>query len=250
MTLSLPLAAVEVEVVDVVDALHVHGEALEPVGQLAGDGIAVEAADLLEVGELRHLHAVAPHFPAEPPGAERRALPVVLDEADVVVLGVDADGVEALQIEVLDVGRRRLQDHLELVIVLEAVRVLAVAAVLRAPRRLDVGGAPGLRPQRAQSGRRVEGRRPHLHVVRLEDDAALIGPEALKLQDQVLEGGRGLMPLGFRLLGHVNSGGDGICARSYSLAGDKGSHSFMRNNNGRAVNGGRFRRAQCICFGR
>ena len=50
--------------------------------------------DLLEVGELRDLHAVAPALPAEPPGAERRALPVVLDEADVVQLRVDADRVE------------------------------------------------------------------------------------------------------------------------------------------------------------
>ena len=85
--LVLALAAIEVEIEHAVDALHIHGEPLEPVGQLAGDGIAVEAADLLEIGELRHLHAVAPHLPAEPPGAERRALPVVLDEADVVLQG-------------------------------------------------------------------------------------------------------------------------------------------------------------------
>ena len=81
-----PGAAVEIEVEDIVDALHIHGEALEPVGELARDRRAVEPADLLEIGELRHFHAVAPHFPAQPPGAERRAFPVVLDEADVVVL--------------------------------------------------------------------------------------------------------------------------------------------------------------------
>ena len=76
--------AVEVEIVDVLDALHVHRQPLEPVGQLAGDRPAVEAADLLEVGELGDLHAVAPDLPAEAPGAQRRALPVVLDEAQVV----------------------------------------------------------------------------------------------------------------------------------------------------------------------
>jgi hypothetical protein len=54
---------------------------------------------------LRHLHAVAPHFPAEPPGAERRRLPVVLDEADVVVLLVDSDGRERTQIEILKIRR-------------------------------------------------------------------------------------------------------------------------------------------------
>src|SRR3546814_2691865 len=61
--------AVPVEVVDVLDALHVHDEALEPVGELGGDRIAVDAADLLEVGELADLHAVAPDLPAEAPGA-------------------------------------------------------------------------------------------------------------------------------------------------------------------------------------
>ena len=101
--LLLALAAVEVEIEDAVDALHIHREALEPVGQFARDRRAFEAGDLLEVGELRHLHAVAPALPAEPPGAERRRFPVVLDEADVVQLGIDADGVERFEIELLDV---------------------------------------------------------------------------------------------------------------------------------------------------
>ena len=95
--LLVAVAAVEVEVVDVVDALHIHGEALEAVGQLAGDRRALEAGDLLEIGELRDLHAVAPALPAEAPGAERRALPVVLDEADVVERHVDADGGERVR---------------------------------------------------------------------------------------------------------------------------------------------------------
>ena len=46
----------------------------------------------------------------------------------------------------------------------------------------------------------MEGRRPHLHVVGLKDDAALIGPEALQPQDQILEGRR---PSGFLLLGDL-----------------------------------------------
>ena len=77
-------AAVEVEIIDPVDALHVHGEPLEPVGELARHRRAFEAGDLLEISELRDLHAVAPAFPAEPPGAERRAFPVVFDETQVV----------------------------------------------------------------------------------------------------------------------------------------------------------------------
>src|SRR4029079_1882274 len=126
----LPYPAVKIEIEHAVYALHIHRQALEPVGELARDRIAVEAPDLLEIGELRQLHGVEPHLPAEPPSAERRALPVVLDEADVVVRGIDSNRVEALQIKVLNVGRRRLEDHLELIIVLKPVGILAIAAVL------------------------------------------------------------------------------------------------------------------------
>src|SRR3546814_18305176 len=100
--------AVPVEVVDVLDALHVHDEALEPVGELGGDRIAVDAADLLEVGELADLHAVAPDLPAEAPGAHRRALPVVLAEADVVRPRVDAEGAQRTAVELMAVRRRGL----------------------------------------------------------------------------------------------------------------------------------------------
>ena len=78
------LAAIEIEIVDAVDALHVHCKPLEAIGEFAGNRRAFDARDLLEVGELRHFHAVAPAFPAQSPGAERRAFPIVLDKADVV----------------------------------------------------------------------------------------------------------------------------------------------------------------------
>src|SRR5256885_11826777 len=58
------------DVVDALDTLQVHREALEAVGDLAGHGAAVEAADLLEVGELRDLHAVQPHLPPQAPRSE------------------------------------------------------------------------------------------------------------------------------------------------------------------------------------
>ena len=183
-------AAVEVEIVDALDALHVHRQPLEPVSELARDRRAFEAGDLLEIGELRDLHAVAPAFPAEPPGAERRALPVVLDKADVVDRRVDADDLQRIEVEILDVGRRRLQDHLELVVVLQPVGVLAVAAVFGPARGLHIGGVPGLGPERAQRGGRMEGARPHFHVVGLQNDAPPVRPIALQGQDQPLEGAR------------------------------------------------------------
>ena len=92
-------AAAPLEVEDVVDALQEHRDALEPVGDLAGDRREVDAADLLEVGELRDLHAVEQHLPADAPGAERRRLPVVFLEPDVVLARVDAARLEAVEIQ-------------------------------------------------------------------------------------------------------------------------------------------------------
>ena len=48
-------------------------------------GLQLQAARLLEVGELGDLHAVEHHLPADAPGAERGRLPVVLLEAEVVL---------------------------------------------------------------------------------------------------------------------------------------------------------------------
>ena len=55
------------QVVNAIDVLQVHGDTLKPIGQLAGDGVALDAARLLEVGELSHFHAVEPYFPTQTP---------------------------------------------------------------------------------------------------------------------------------------------------------------------------------------
>ena len=212
------VGVVERHQVAVVVAEDVHGEPLEAVGELARDRAAVVAADLLEVGELADLHAVAPDLPAEAPGAERRALPVVLDEADVVQLHVDADGGERAEVDVLEVGRRGFDDDLELVVVLPAVRAVAVAAVGRAARGLDVGGRPGRGAERAQRGGRVEGAGADLHVVGLQDGAALGGPVGLQAQDDLLEASRGVGGIGGVRSGSARSVGSGGARRSIRRA--------------------------------
>jgi hypothetical protein len=126
--------------------LQVHGEALDSVRDLTGDRIALDPANLLEVGELRDLHAVQPHFPPQAPGAQRLDSPIVLDETDVVVLEVEAQGFERAQVELENIPRRWLEHDLVLVVVLHPVGIVAVAAILRTARGLHVRGLPGLRP--------------------------------------------------------------------------------------------------------
>ena len=136
------------EVVDVLDTLQVHGQPLQAVGDLTGDGAAVDATDLLKVGELRDLHAIEPDLPAQAPGPQRGVLPVVLDKANVMGVGVDAECTQRVKVELEDVCRRGLEHHLKLVVMLQAVGIFAVAAILGPTRWLHIGRTPGLGAQR------------------------------------------------------------------------------------------------------
>src|SRR5207247_1103173 len=146
-----------------------------------------DPAHLLEVGELTDLHAVEPNFPTEPPGTQGRALPIILDKADVVQAGIDADCREAREIELLAVRRRRLEDDLELIVLLQPIGIFPIAAIGRPPRGLHIGGAPGLGAESAQRSRRMERAGPDLDIVRLQNDAALLRPEALQIENKRLE---------------------------------------------------------------
>src|SRR5439155_22144806 len=94
-------------------------------------------------------------LPAEAPGADRRVLPVVLDETDVVPLELDPEVAKRVEVDVEHVRGGGLEDDLVLVELLEPKRVLAVAPVARPDGRLHVRRAPRLRPEAAQEGGRV-----------------------------------------------------------------------------------------------
>src|SRR6185369_3644635 len=100
---------------------------------------------------------------------------------------IDPDLAEAAEVQLLKVVWARLQHYLVLIVVAKAVGVLAVAAVGWAAARLDVSRAPRIRPKRAKNRRGMKGPRPHLHVIGLQDYAALPAPIAVKREDQVLE---------------------------------------------------------------
>ena len=91
------------------------------------------------------------------------------------------------EIQLLHLVWRRLEDHLELVVLEQAVRVLAEAAVGRPPRRLHVGHVPGLGPEHAQERLRVHRAGSHLDVERLLEQAPARGPELRELEDELLQ---------------------------------------------------------------
>ena len=178
-------------VINRVHVLQKRRDALHSIRELGADGIEIHPAALLEVGELRNFQTVQHHLPAHAPRTARRPLPVVFFELQVVMFQVDAHGLERFEIKLLHVHRRRLQDQLELGVLEEPVRILAVAPVGRPPRGLRVAHPVGLRPQHAQKRLWTHGSRAHFHVVGLLDHASPLRPEALQAEQQILKGKRG-----------------------------------------------------------
>jgi hypothetical protein len=175
-------------VVDAFDVLQEGADALEAIGDLDGDGVEVDTAALLEVGELGDLQAVEKDLPANAPGPKGRGFPIVLFKANVVLAEIDADGFEAAEIDGLNVGRRRLEDDLILKVLVEAVGIFTVAAVSGAARWLDVGDAIGRGAEDTEEGFRVHGAGTDFGVVGLLEDAGLASPELHELEDEILKG--------------------------------------------------------------
>ena len=148
---------------------------------------ARSAADLLKIGELRDLEPVEQHLPADAPRAERRRLPVVLLEANVVLPWIDAARLEALEIELLHLVGRRLEDDLVLMMFEDAIRILPEASVIRPARRLHVGHTPRLLAEYAEQRLRVRSAGADFEIERLLQQAAVRGPEGGQFENEILK---------------------------------------------------------------
>ena len=155
---------------------------------------------------------------------------------------IDADGFEAAHVLLDHVGGRGLQDHLKLHVLVEAIGIVAVAAIGGAAAGLHVGGAVGLRAERAQEGFRARGAGADFHVERFLNDAAALAPVLLEPEDHLLErecwigmghawssggfenrdGDEFSFDVGFDLLGEeaAEVGGGGLGPRTVGQLGD------------------------------
>ena len=177
------------DIVDGIDTLEEGGEAFEAVGDFGGDEVQVNTAALLEVSELGDFHAVEHDLPADAPGTEGGVLPVILFKFEVVLAEVNADGFEAAHVLFDDVCGGGLEDDLQLHVFVEAVGVIAIAAIGGATAGLHVAGAVGVGAEGAQEGFGAGGAGTHFHVIRLLNDAAARAPVLFQTEDIFLEGG-------------------------------------------------------------
>src|SRR5579864_372200 len=170
-----------------VNILEEGSDTFQTVRQLDGNRFEIQTARLLEVSELGDFQAVEHHLPSDTPGAERRRLPIVFLKPDVVMTQVDTHGLETREVNLLDLGRRRLEDYLQLSMFEQPVRIRTVTAVSRTPRRLHVSDAPGSRTQHPQKGFRTHRSGADFEVVAERQDAALLSPKLVQAQDHLLE---------------------------------------------------------------
>src|SRR5258708_33890249 len=89
---------------------------------------------------------------------------------------INPERLHRIQVELLDVLRSGLEDHLELMVLEKPVRVFAETAIGRPPRRVHVGGVPGLGAKGSQKRRRVHRPRANFDIVRLQNATTLSRP--------------------------------------------------------------------------
>jgi len=76
---------IPLDLAEVIVPLQSHGDAFQPISQLNGNWVEVQAPRLLEISELGDFLSIQPHFPAKPPSTQRRRLPIILYEADIML---------------------------------------------------------------------------------------------------------------------------------------------------------------------
>src|SRR5712664_3867529 len=70
-------------------------------------------------------------------------------------LEMDSDGPKTLEVEILDINRRRFEDDLKLRMLVQTIGIFAIAAVGGPTTRLDVGDAIGIGAKDTEKGFRM-----------------------------------------------------------------------------------------------
>jgi len=104
-----------------------------------------------------------------------------------VLAQVDANGAQRCEVEVLHIGRRRLEDDLILHVLEEAIGILTVAAIGGAARGLNVSDAIGLGAEHAKECLGSHGASADFNIVGLLQNATVIGPKTLQTKNEFLK---------------------------------------------------------------
>ena len=93
---------------------------------------------------------------------------------------VNAQFLQRFQIGFLNIVGRRLHNNLELMVLVETVRVFTVTAVIRTAGWFYIGHIPGFRSDNPKESGRIHGACTLFRVVSFAKYAALFRPELLE----------------------------------------------------------------------
>lgn len=105
-----------------------------------------------------------------------------------------AERGQRFDVNVLNLEGRWLEDDLVLVIVLQPVGILAIAAVGRPAGWLHVRDVPGFGTEHSEEGSRVHSPRTFFYVVGLLYDAAPVSPEPFQGEYEFLKRQHSIAP--------------------------------------------------------
>ena len=100
---------------------------------------------------------------------------------------VNPNRAQRLQVQLLDILRRRLQDYLQLHMLEQPVGIFSVTSIRRTPRRLHIRDFVWLRTQHAQKRFRRHRSCARFDVIWLLEHASTFGPKRLQPQDELLK---------------------------------------------------------------
>ena len=139
---------VPLQIINIIHTLKIHRNSFQTVCQFDGNGVQFNTTGHLEIGKLGDLHSIQPDFPAQTGSAQGGRFPIIFHKTDIMIEGIDAQYFHALKVLFLNIKRRRFQNDLILVVMLQPVGIITVTTVSRPPGRLNISNIPGLRTQR------------------------------------------------------------------------------------------------------
>src|ERR1051326_4949759 len=100
---------------------------------------------------------------------------------------INADRGQRFQVKFLHICRWRLQDHLQLCVLIQSIGIFAIAPIRRTSRGLDVSDLVWNGPQDAKKRLRRHRSRSHFYIIRLLQNASPPRPKGLEAQNQLLK---------------------------------------------------------------
>lgn len=186
------LEKIEIKVIEIVKEMKINGKKIKKIGKLKGKRRKLNEEEMMEIGEMRELNEVEKELKEKKKGEKSRDLKVVLKKEKVMKSRVEEDGIEGKKIKIMKVWRRRIDEKMIMIIMMEKVRILEIEEIFRKERRMKIGRIKGIWKKRKKSSRRMESKGEKLNVVRLKNGEKVLRKVIMESKDKKMKGKGGV----------------------------------------------------------